>query len=77
VIAVSGIDIGQNSFHVVGLDERGEIVLRQMWPRGVAIYGRQTKGATVESHHVGITVTKPDGRVPAEVAPEVKHEDQP
>ena len=26
VIAVIGIDIGKNSFHVVGLDERGAIV---------------------------------------------------
>jgi transposase len=28
-IAVIGIDIGKNSFHIVGLDERGTIVLRQ------------------------------------------------
>jgi len=28
-IAVMGIDIGKNSFHVVGLDQRGAIVLRQ------------------------------------------------
>ena len=34
VIAVIGIDIGKNSFHVVDLDERGAIVLRQRWPRG-------------------------------------------
>ncbi len=27
-IAVVGIDIGKNSFHVVGLDQRGAIVLR-------------------------------------------------
>src|ERR1700687_881434 len=33
-IAVIGIDIGKNSFHVVGLDQRGAIVLRKMWPRG-------------------------------------------
>jgi hypothetical protein len=29
VIAVAGIDIGKNSFHVIGLDKRGAIVLRQ------------------------------------------------
>ena len=29
-----GIDIGKNSFHVVGLDSRGAIVLRQKWSRG-------------------------------------------
>jgi transposase len=33
-IAVVGIDIGKNSFHVVGLDGRGAIVLRQKWSRG-------------------------------------------
>ncbi len=32
-IAVVGIDIGKNSFHVVGHDERGAIVLRQKWSR--------------------------------------------
>jgi len=34
VVAVVGIDIGKNSFHVVGQDERGVIVLRQKWSRG-------------------------------------------
>jgi Transposase len=32
--AVIGIDIGKNSFHVVGHDKRGAIVLRQKWSRG-------------------------------------------
>src|SRR5512136_139218 len=32
-VAVIGIDIGKNSFHVVGLDDRGAIVLRQKWSR--------------------------------------------
>jgi transposase len=32
--ATMGIDIGKNSFHVIGLDERGAIVLRQKWSRG-------------------------------------------
>jgi transposase len=34
VIAVVGIDIGKNSFHIVGLDDRGAMVLRQKWSRG-------------------------------------------
>ncbi len=34
VIAVVGIDIGKNSFHVIGHDTRGAIVLRQKWSRG-------------------------------------------
>jgi len=32
-IAVIGIDIGTNSFHIVGHDQRGAIVLRQKWSR--------------------------------------------
>lgn len=32
-VAVIGIDIGKNSFHVIGLSARGEIVLRQKWSR--------------------------------------------
>ena len=31
--AVIGIDIGKNSFHIVGQDQRGAIVLRQKWSR--------------------------------------------
>ena len=33
-IAVIGIDIGKHSFHLVGQDPRGAIVLRQKWSRG-------------------------------------------
>ena len=33
-VSVIGIDIGKNSFHIVGLDDRGAIVLRQKWSRG-------------------------------------------
>src|ERR1700682_2354138 len=32
-VATMGIDIGNYSFHVVGLDERGAIVRRQKWSR--------------------------------------------
>jgi hypothetical protein len=32
--ATMGIDIGKNSFHVVGLNQRGAIMLRQKWSRG-------------------------------------------
>src|SRR6266436_4913640 len=33
-VATMGIDIGKNSFHIVGLDRRGAIVVRQKWTRG-------------------------------------------
>ena len=33
-VAVVGVDIGKNSFHVVGLDQRGAVVLHQKWSRG-------------------------------------------
>src|SRR2546426_8964650 len=36
-IATMGIDIGKNSFHVVGLDRRGAIVLRQKWSRHIEV----------------------------------------
>jgi transposase len=44
-VATMGVDIGKNSFHVVGLDERGAIVLRQKcreprWKRGSRIFRR-------------------------------------
>jgi hypothetical protein len=33
-VATMGIDIGKNSFHVVGLNQRGAIVLRKKWSCG-------------------------------------------
>jgi transposase len=33
-VVVIGIDIGKNSFHLVGLDGDGALVLRQKWSRG-------------------------------------------
>ncbi len=33
IVATMGIDIGKTSFHVIGLDRRGAIVLRQKWSR--------------------------------------------
>jgi hypothetical protein len=31
--AIIGIDIGKNSFHIVGQNQRGAMVLRQKWSR--------------------------------------------
>jgi hypothetical protein len=33
-IAVIGIDIGKNVFHIIGLDKRGAIVLKRKLSRG-------------------------------------------
>jgi transposase len=33
-VSMIGIDVGKNSFHVVGLYDRGTIVLRRKWSRG-------------------------------------------
>jgi len=51
-VAVVGIDIGKNSFHIVGLDERGAIALRQMvaWPVGIPICQR----AALPHRHGGL-----------------------
>jgi transposase len=63
-IAVIGIDIGKNSFHVVGLDRRGAIVLRQKWSRGqvatrLATMPRCLIGmeACVGAHHLSRKLT--------------------
>jgi len=63
-IAVIGIDIGKNSFHVVGLDWRGAIVLRQKWSRG-QVEGRLANlppcligmEACVGAHHLSRKLT--------------------
>src|ERR1044071_5958791 len=34
IVTAIGIDIGKNTFHLVGLDERGAIVLRRKLSRG-------------------------------------------
>src|SRR5262250_2940801 len=34
IASVIGIDIGKNSFHIIGQDQHGAIVLRQKWSRG-------------------------------------------
>jgi hypothetical protein len=43
-IAVVRINIGKNSFHVMGLDLHGAIVLRQKWSRGQVEHGWPTCG---------------------------------
>ncbi len=35
-VAVIGIDIGKNSFHLVGLDDRGAVVLRRRGTPGTS-----------------------------------------
>jgi hypothetical protein len=39
-VATIGIDIGKNTFHLIGLDKKGAIVLRQKLSRSqVAVHG--------------------------------------
>ena len=33
-VATIGVDIGKNTFHLIGLDKKGAIVLRQKLSRG-------------------------------------------
>src|SRR6187402_1419140 len=72
-IAVIGIDIGKNSFHVVGLDARGAIVLRQRWSRSQVearfanmppcLIGME---ACVGAHHLSRKLQGPWPRRPAD-----------
>ena len=69
-IAVVGIDIGKNSFHIVGLDRRGAIVLRQKWSRGQVearlanmppcLIGME---ACVGAHHLSRRLKAPDAEI--------------
>ena len=57
-IAVVGIDIGKNSFHVVGHETRGAIILRQSGRAGRSKHGSPTchrvisMEACVGAHHL-------------------------
>ena len=48
--AAIGIDIGKNSFHIVGQNQRGAIVLRQKWSRRPG-GGRTRQSAAVSDWH--------------------------
>ena len=50
--AVIGIDIGKNSFHIVGQNQRGANVLRQKWSRPGGGPSRQS--AAVSDRHGGL-----------------------
>jgi transposase len=62
--AVIRIDIGKNSFHIVGQNQRGAIVLRQKWSRGQVearlanlLPCRIGMEACVGAHHLSRTLT--------------------
>jgi hypothetical protein len=57
-IAVIGIDIGKNSFHVVGHDARGAIVLRQKWSRGRP-YSKGQKNDSNDADAIAEAVQRP------------------
>ena len=56
-ICTVGIDIGKNSFHIIGLDDRGAIVLRQKWSRG-QLEGHPTRTLTRSVLHEPYTSKK-------------------
>ena len=49
-VSVIGIDIGKNSFHIIGQDDRGSIVLRRKWSRGQV----ETRLANMRSCLIGM-----------------------
>lgn len=65
-IAVIGIDIGKNSFHVVGQDKRGAITLRQKWSRGQVEHG--WSGAPADIMFIAVFDTVQSARVALWVA---------
>jgi hypothetical protein len=64
-IAVIGIDIGKNSFHVVGHDARGAIALQQKWSCG-QVEARLANIPTLPGRHGGLrrrTSPEPQARI--------------
>jgi hypothetical protein len=49
VIATIGIDIGKNTFHVIGLDDKGAIILRHKLSRG-QVYALDARGQFRTKH---------------------------
>jgi hypothetical protein len=62
-VVMMGIDIGKNSFHVVGLDEHGAIMLRMTSAYGAKVAG--TPGWARTGHQHGISFSGTSGRGPA------------
>ena len=68
IVTTIGIDIGKNTFHLVGFDQRGAIILRQKVSRSqlerrVANIPRCLIGmeACSGSHHIGRQLAEIDG----------------
>jgi hypothetical protein len=71
-VATMGIDIGKNSFHVVGLDQRGAIVLRQKWSRR-QIEAWLANIPRSDSHAIPTGLRKPDANARAQSAQHLPH----
>ena len=52
-VATIGIDIGKNTFHLIGLDKKGAIVLRQKLSRGQTM--RKANQCSGKAHKKGAT----------------------
>jgi hypothetical protein len=52
-IAVISIDIGKNSFHIVGHDKRAAIMLRQKWSHTARQPAGEHRPAQVGGYHQG------------------------
>jgi len=69
-IAVIGIDIGKNSFHVVGHDKRGAIVLRaEVVTRAGGNTAGQILMLSANSNFVGCCTGKSPGFSPFKMRP--------
>jgi hypothetical protein len=71
LIATIGIDIGKNTFHVIGLDDKGAIISRHKLTRG-QVYARLANippcligmEACVGAHHLGRHLSAFGGKSP-------------
>jgi hypothetical protein len=66
-ITVIGIDIGKNSFHVVGHDNRGAIMLRQKWSRGQGPSALAVLRLIISSNLIGCSTGMSPGFAPRKI----------
>jgi len=63
IATLGGVDIGKSTFHLIGLDKRGAIVLRERLSRAQIEEGRMRGGQLVPNKSREFLVQKGQGRL--------------
>jgi len=63
IATLGGVDIGKSTFHLIGLDKRGAIALRERLSRAQIVEGRMRGGQLVPNKSREFLVQKGQGRL--------------